>query len=153
QLYVVLLGDPTTAFAAVLFAVLLASGVGSMASPRVPWRAAAVLLAVTSAAYPFLIRGLTAVLLPAPLAVRVVVGALAIVPIGLLMGIMFPHGIAHLKRTAPRLVPWAWGINGTASVISAVTAALLALAFGFSFVLLIGAAGYALAAVLAFRVR
>lgn len=153
QLYILLLGNPTTAFAAVLFAVLLASGVGSMASPRVPWRAAAVLLAVTSAAYPFLIRGLTAVLLPAPLTVRVVVGALAIVPIGLLMGIMFPHGIAHLKRTAPRLVPWAWGINGTASVISAVTAALLALAFGFSFVLLIGAAGYALAAVLAFRVR
>ena len=153
QLYILLLGNPTTAFAVVLFAVLLASGAGSMTSPRVPWRAGAVLLAVTAVVYPFLIRALTVVLLPAPLTVRVVAGALAIAPLGFLMGIMFPHGIAHLKRTAPQFVPWAWGINGTVSVISAVAAALIALAFGFSVVLLVGAASYGLAAVLAFRAR
>ncbi len=39
--------------------------------------------------------------------------------------------------------------NGTVSVISAVTAALLALAFGFTFVLVVGAVGYGLAALLA----
>ena len=65
------------------------------------------------------------------------------------MGVMFPSGIAYLEQRAPRLVPWAWGINGTMSVISAVLAALLALAFGFMFVLVTGAAGYGLAALLA----
>ena len=65
------------------------------------------------------------------------------------MGVMFPRGIAYLEGRAPQLVPWAWGINGTTSVISAVLAALLALAFGFTTVLVIGAIGYGLAAVLA----
>jgi hypothetical protein len=149
QLYILLIGDATTAFAVVLFAVLLASGLGSMLSPRVPWRATAVVLTVTAIGYPFLIRGLTRVALPAPFAVRLVVGVVVIAPLGLLMGTMFPKGIAYLERRAPQLVPWAWGINGTLSVISAVTAALLTLAFGFSFVLLVGAAGYGLAALLA----
>ena len=149
QLYILLIGDATTAFAVVLFAVLLASGAGSMLSPRLPWRPVAVVLTLAAVVYPFLVRWLGAVLLAAPLPVRVTVGALAIAPLGLLMGVMFPRGIAHLEQHAPRLVPWAWGINGTASVISAVLAALLALALRFSAVLLIGAAGYGLAALLA----
>lgn len=149
QLYILLIGDATTAFAVVLFAVLLASGVGSMLSPRLPWRQLAAALTVVALAYPILIRRLTPILLPGPLPVRVLVGAVVIAPLGLLMGVMFPSGVAYLERRAPQLVPWAWGINGTASVISAVLAALLALAFGFTTVLLIGAAGYGLAALLA----
>jgi hypothetical protein len=149
QLYILLVGDATTAFAVVLFAVLLASGTGSMLSPRVPWPLGAVALTLVAFLYPFLIRGLTAVVLPAPLATRVVVGAFAIAPLGFLMGVMFPHGIAYLEQRAPDLVPWAWGINGTVSVISAVTAALLALAFGFTLVLTVGAVGYGLATMLA----
>ncbi len=149
QLYILLIGDATTAFALVLFAVLLASGVGSMLSPRLPWRLTATALTVVAVASPLLVRWMTQLLLPAPLIVRALVGAAAIAPLGVLMGTMFPHGVSYLERGAPHLVPWAWGINGTASVISAVLAALLALAFGFSAVLLIGAAGYALAAVLA----
>jgi hypothetical protein len=43
-------------------------------------------------------------------------------------------------------VPWAWGINGCASVLSALIAALLAVHFGFSVVLLIAAGLYAFAA-------
>ncbi|MDJ0665351.1 MAG: hypothetical protein QNJ75_12435, partial [Acidimicrobiia bacterium] len=148
QLYILLLGDPTTAFAVVLFAVLLASGVGSMLSPRVPWRAGAVAVTVLAVIYPFLIRGLTTLVLPAALPVRIVAGALAIIPLGLAMGVMFPHGIAFLETRAPHLIPWAWGINGTLSVVSAVAAALLALAFGFTTVLAVGAAAYALAMLL-----
>jgi hypothetical protein len=149
QLYILLVGHPTTAFALVLFAVLFASGIGAMASTRIPWVAGAAVLTVVAMAYPFLIRSFTPVVLPAPLAVRVVAGAVAIAPLGFLMGIMFPHGISHLRRRAPRLVPWAWGINGTVSVVSSAVAALLALAFGFSAVLMAGAAGYAAATLLA----
>ena len=149
QLYILLIGDATTAFAVVLFAVLLASGIGSMLSPRLPWRPIAAALTLVALAYPFMIRWLTPILLPGPQLSRVVIGAVAIAPLGLLMGVMFPRGIAHLEKRAPQLVPWAWGINGTTSVISAVLAALLALAFGFATVLVIGAIGYVLAAVLA----
>lgn len=149
QLYILLIGDATTAFAVVLFAVLLASGIGSALSPRIPWRWGAITLGVMAVVYPFLVRSLTSLSLAAPLPVRVGVGALAIVPLGILMGTMFPRGIAYLEQCGPQLVPWAWGINGTMSVISAVTAALLALAFGFTLVLIMGAAGYGLAALLA----
>ncbi len=149
QLYILLVGHPTTAFALVLFAVLIGSGVGALVSPRIPWVAGAAVLTVVAMAYPFLIRSLTPVVLPAPLAVRVVTGAVVIAPLGFLMGIMFPHGISYLRQRAPRLVPWAWGINGTFSVVSTAIAALLALTFGFSAVLMAGATGYAAATLLA----
>jgi hypothetical protein len=43
-------------------------------------------------------------------------------------------------------VPWAWGINGFASVVSAVLATLLAIEFGFNVVIVLALLLYALAA-------
>jgi hypothetical protein len=45
-------------------------------------------------------------------------------------------------------VPWAWGINGFASVVSAVLATLLAIHFGFTFVIVIAMIIYIAAATL-----
>ena len=56
---------------------------------------------------------------------------------------------ASLEDRSPGLVPWAWGINGTVSVIAAAAAAVLALSFGFSFVVGLGAVAYGGAALLA----
>ena len=44
-----------------------------------------------------------------------------------------------------QLIPWAWAVNGAASVIASVLAALLALSFGFGWVLRLGALLYATA--------
>ncbi len=44
------------------------------------------------------------------------------------------------------LVPWAWGVNGCASVLSAVLASLLATHFGFTFVVALAMGLYGLAA-------
>jgi hypothetical protein len=149
QHYILLVGRPTTALAVVLFALLLAAGVGSVVSHRMPWRPTAVALALAAVAYLPMVRWMTALVLPAPPAIRMVVGAVALVPIGFLMGIMFPKGLARLERTAPHLIPWAWGINGTASVIAAAAAALLALTWGFQLVVTVGAACYGAVALLA----
>lgn len=149
QHYILLVGRPTTALAVVLFALLLAAGAGSVVSHRMRWRPTAVALALLAVAYPPLVRWMTALVLPAPLAVRAAVGAVALLPIGFLMGVMFPKGLARLERTAPHLIPWAWGINGTASVIAAAAAALLALTWGFQLVVTVGAAGYGAVALLA----
>ena len=56
-------------------------------------------------------------------------------------------GLARLNKAAPELIPWAWGINGCASVISAVLATLLAIHLGFSMVVLWALVFYAIAAV------
>jgi len=82
-----------------------------------------------------------------PLPARLAAGLASLAPLAVLMGLPFPLGLAWLEREAPALMPWAWAINGCASVIASVVAALLALSFGFTLVLLLGTATYALAAV------
>jgi hypothetical protein len=149
QQYILLLGRPTVSLAVVLSVLLIASGVGSLLSEQVPWRAGAIALTAALVAYPSILRVLTGALLSAPLWARIAVGGLALAPLGFLMGIMFPRGIGYLRARAGEFVPWAWGINGAASVVSAAAAALLALAFGFSVVVLLGAASYGVCAVLA----
>ncbi len=145
---ILLVGRPTIAFAVVLFALLIASGLGSLASRHVPWLIGAVVLTVLIALYPTLIYALTQAILLASIEVRLIIGGLALAPLGFLMGTMFPKGIAYLEVRAPDWIPWAWGINGATAVMSAIAAALLALTFGFSIVIACGAVCYGLCALL-----
>jgi len=55
------------------------------------------------------------------------------------MGIPFPLALRGLEQP---LVPWAWGINGCASVVSAALATMLAVNFGFRVVLALALALY-----------
>ena len=141
QGFILLLGQPTLAVATVIGALLLASGVGSSLSARCDWRLVLVALAALLVIYPVVVSTLTPILLPLPLAARMLAVALLITPVGFLMGMPFPRGVAALAD-ADDVVPWAWAANGSASVVSAVLAAMLALSFGFGAVLLIGAALY-----------
>jgi hypothetical protein len=43
----------------------------------------------------------------------------------------------------PELIPWAWAINGVASVVATVTAVILGMLIGFSGVALVAVAVYA----------
>ena len=63
------------------------------------------------------------------------------------LGMPCPLGLARVRTHMPDLVPWAWGINGCASVISALMAALLASHFGFAVVVVLAVALYVVAAV------
>ena len=80
-----------------------------------------------------------------PLA-RMALGLLTIAPLAFAMGLPFPLGLTRLARTAPAFVPWAWGLNGCASVIAAIAALLLAIAIGLSATLLVALLLYVLAA-------
>jgi hypothetical protein len=77
---------------------------------------------------------------------RIAISALLIAPLAFCMGMPFPLGLAQVAARAPALIPWAWGINGCASVLSAVSATLLAMQFGFSVVVLAALLLYLLAA-------
>jgi len=46
---------------------------------------------------------------------------------GLLLGGWLPNGILQLKKSGSEALAWAWGINGFASVIGALTAPILAM--------------------------
>lgn len=65
--------------------------------------------------------------------IRFLAIALLIVPMGFFMGIPMPMGISTLySKLKTRLIPWAWGANGAASVISASFSILVAIYYGFS---------------------
>lgn len=148
QRYILILGEPTLAVATVIGVLLLTSGIGSILTDRLPWRPAMLLLVIFIALYPFMVNSITSLLLSLNLISRIGAVGLLITPIGLLMGIPFASGI-HAMQHITELVPWAWAINGSASVISAVLAAILALSLGFTAVLVIGAGLYLVAASLA----
>jgi hypothetical protein len=76
---------------------------------------------------------------------RVALTLALIAPLAFLMGMPFPLGLSRLAGEAPAFIPWAWGINGCASVLSALLAALLAVHLGYSVVLLMAAALYGVA--------
>lgn len=144
-----LLGHPVYAVAAVLTALLIGSGIGSLWSDRLGvgtgWIAAAV-LAAALAMFGLVGLALVHVLQPAPLAVRVGTVLIALAPVAVLMGIPFPLGLRRLAGTGTGRVAWAWAANGFASVVAAPIAALIALDWGSPFVLGVAALTYAGAA-------
>jgi len=80
-----------------------------------------------------------------PLAVRAVVAGAMVAPVALLLGMPFAHGVKLLERCNPHFVPWAWAVNGSATVVGSVATVIVSMNFGFDTVLLAAAAIYAIA--------
>jgi hypothetical protein len=143
QRFILYLGQPAYAFASVVGALLVASGLGSryLAEHLRP-PLGMIALAALALAYPSLLPPLFELTFGLSLASRVAVTALALAPLGLLMGTPFPQGLTTARRHAPDLLPWIWAVNGCASVVSAVLAPMVAISLGFRAVMLIGAGAY-----------
>jgi hypothetical protein len=153
QKCVLFLGHPAYALTVVLFALLLWSALGSRLAGRFSEQGLAGALRSVLIAVAALVGVAATLLAPlfyalvyleAPLRILVTVAALA--PLGLALGMPMPTGMRLLGARAPELVPWAWGVNGAASVLGSVAAIALAMRWGFDAVLL-GAALLYLAAV------
>jgi hypothetical protein len=86
---------------------------------------------VLVAEYGFLRLGIPA-LLGLSHGARCVVGALAILPLGVCLGMPFPVGLRILDSIDRRLVPWAYGINGCASVLGGMVCIVVSMAAGLS---------------------
>jgi SAM-dependent methyltransferase len=130
----VFLGHPVYALSTVLFSLILATGVGSLLSDRLPlgslprvaaWSAltGAYLVAVARLA-PDLFLALEG----ERLLVRAGLCVAVIAPAGLLMGFGFPTGMRLVSAVDPRPTPWFWGINGAAGVLAASVAVFTSIA-------------------------
>ena len=145
QKFTLFLHHPITTIAVVLTAFLVFAGAGSLASGQ--WLrhtdnrnvVAAAVMAITllGLSYLFLLDPLFLALTASAVPLKIALVVILIAPLAFCMGIPFPVGLNTLSNHASQYVPWAWGINGCASVISAVLATLLAIHFGFSTVILI----------------
>jgi len=80
------------------------------------------------------------------LAARFLLALLVLAPMALLMGMPLPMGLTRLTLIHANAVPWAWCVNGCASVVSAVGGTLAAVHLGFSTVVLAAALAYAVVA-------
>jgi len=147
QRWILLLGQPIYAFTTVVGVLLLSSGVGSaMAGAEwLPKRLAFGLLVLLALIVSLMMPLLSDLILGWPLWARQGAAFISLAPLGLLMGLPFPLGLAWLaeREYAPQWTPWAWAINGCASVVASVLAAIVTLSFGFTFVMLLGAGAYA----------
>lgn len=142
QRFILSLGQPVSALAFVIFALLLFSGLGSITVQRWTLRHALVILVLLVAFYPLVLRPITAVALGWPEWARIILTVISLAPLGYFMGLPFAGGIKVIESYDPALVPWAWAINGSFSVISSVLAVIVSLTWGFSTVLWFGAAAY-----------
>ena len=145
------LGHPTFSFATVLCALLVAAGTGSWLTRNVHTselklrlsRSVIALVSVMSA---------TVLLLPIwlkagfhwPLYARMIWLAVPLFILGLMLGRLFPLGLRALSDGE---VPWAWALNGSASVLGSIVAVFAAMQSGFSAVLWLAVVLYILAGV------
>ena len=147
QRFVLFLGHPTYALTVVVFLLLLSSGAGSVAARHRITNGAKVLplLGLISA---FIVGNVVVLpwLLSAaiglPFAIKLLISALVLAPLGFLMGMPFPTGLRLVKT-----VEWAWALNAAASVLGSVMAMIIAIHFGLTVTLLCAAVAYLLAAV------
>ena len=140
---------PTYSFTFIVLVLLSFSSIGSVLSRRArlpnKWLLAA--LFVLAIITPIAVNQIQEVALGWTFIQRAIVIGLSLAPMGIMMGIPFPLGLAWLEKRGSSLIPWAWAVNGCASVVAAVLAAILTLSFGFTLVLLLGAVFYGVAAV------
>jgi hypothetical protein len=154
QRFILYLEHPAYAVSTVLFALLLCSSLGSMASRRLSLRFALIPLVILILLTPVFLPPLMRMTLGMPLAGRLVISVLALAPLGFLMGVPFPGGIQLLagsrhssrqdgEESSPGSdIAWIWAVNGAASVVAPILAALMALTYGFSLVLWLGGMCY-----------
>ena len=158
QKFILFLSHPLYAVAVVLSGFLIFAGLGSAYSPRLsqriqPYGRSPVSIAVAGVV---VIALLYITLLPMIFhelighadGIKMALSIVLIAPLAFCMGMPFPIGLKRLADSAPDFIPWAWGINGFASVMSAALATLLAIEFGFTAVVLLALGLYASAAMI-----
>ena len=59
-----------------------------------------------------------------------------------MLGSFFPLGIRMAERRSPQLVPWAWAVNGCATVIGTLVAVMAGMTWSFTAVTLVAMAVY-----------
>ena len=150
QRFILFLGQPVLSLAVLLFSLLVGAGMGSLYSGRFASEKIVKVIAVVSISivavlvtYAFSLPLVFKQLLGLELAIRLLATFTILVPVGFLMGFPFPLGLRLLKEMGmENYIPWMWGINGIGSVLGSAMTIVVAISFGFTEALLLGAGCY-----------
>ena len=146
QYFSVYLGHPIYSLGVCLFSLILATGLGSLASHRLDIGSSRGMLVWGAVVVAYLL-GLQQWLtdrLPcndgAALPVRIAVSLLTVMPLGFLLGFAFPTGMKLVEAVDDGPTPWFWGINGATGVLASVLAVMVGIGFGINVTMAIAAA-------------
>lgn len=143
QKFILFLGHPVYAVSAVLFSLLLFAGLGSFYSERLKSPVKVIpALSLLIILYLMLLPRIFNLFLGHEIMIRYLISLVTIAPLGFLMGMPFPMGVRITKKINPELIPWAWAVNGCASVLGSILVIMIALSWGFSIVLVLASAVY-----------
>ncbi len=146
QKFILLFGNAVYAVAWVISAVLISSGLGSYCSGffirKKSWLFILMLITFFLAIYSLILSTILQSIVGLAYPLKLLISFLIIALPSFFMGMPFPAGLRFCSASNKERVPWAWGINGCASVISASLASILAVEFGFTLVLLLSAMVY-----------
>lgn len=143
QKFILFLGHPVYAVSAVLFSLLLFAGLGSFYSERLKSPIKVIpALSLLIILYLMILPQIFNLFLGHEIMIRYLISLITIAPLGFLMGIPFPLGVRITKKIHPVLIPWAWAVNGCASVLGSILAIMIALSWGFSIVLVLASVVY-----------
>ena len=158
QYFSVYLGHPIYSLGVCLFSLILATGLGSLASigsilarsrGMSIWGAAVVMYLLGVQQW---LTDVFHATTDGELPLRIGVSLLVVMPLGFLLGFAFPTGMKLVEAVDKEPAPWFWGINGATGVLASVLAVMLSMAFGIRVTLLVSSlcylglipAGYAL---------
>jgi hypothetical protein len=149
QYFSVYLGHPIYSLGVCLFSLILASGMGSLASTRLRLDTGRLLVwaALASAYLVVLVRvlpGVFAATTNRERTARIAIALASILPLGFLLGFGFPTGMRLVETVDRKPTPWFWGINGATGVLASALGVMLSMAFGIDVTLLIAAGCYLL---------
>jgi hypothetical protein len=150
QYFSVYLGHPIYSLGVCLFSLILASGLGSLASDRIKLDTSAklagwgVVLVFYLVMLETLIPSVFLATTDQERLVRIGISLAAIMPLGFLLGFAFPTGIRLVEAIDAGPTPWFWGINGATGVLASVLGVVFSMTFGINITMLISAACYLL---------
>ncbi len=142
------LGHPTLAVATTIAVLLIGGGLGSwlsgrlrLQSPRWPLVGVIIALVAWLLLWPIISQNLLAL----PLAGRIGIAGVCLLPLAFMMGMPFPLGLEQIAIGGGGQVALAWAVNGIATVAGSIGATTLATLTGYQSVLVAGIVAYLVA--------
>jgi hypothetical protein len=150
--YVLCLGNTTVSVTVLITGMLVFSGLGSYASERFVSVAGATMAVVCIAIsailvlFAFCLDPILGAVGWWPYGAKILFCLALLFPVAFLMGFPFALGMATLSRlNKEHFFVWAWGINGSFSVVGSVLVPILSVIFGISSAIMVSAAVYLIA--------
>jgi len=137
QIFMKLIGYPLYTYSTIVFALLLAAGLGSAisskigVSPQHRWFVPFIGILISSLVIVFVYQQYFELFLQTPTLTRIIAASILIFPLGIFLGMPFPLGILTIEKQPRGSIAWAWAMNGLFTVIGGLGSVLLSIFYGF----------------------